>query len=106
MVLSNMRLVGFAKMLYTVIRSHISRDVYFQYPGGATPLGAMGHMSAGLELAESIEAGECPDPTHLFIAYGSGCSTAGLIVGMAIARKLRRGFRRPLNEFTLHRYFC
>lgn len=64
----------------------------------------MGHMSAGLELAESVEEGECPDPTHLFIAYGSGCSTAGLVVGMALARKVGRGLKRPLEEFTMHRY--
>jgi len=59
-------------------------------------------MSAGLELAESVEDGECPDPTHLFIAYGSGCTTAGLVVGLALARKMGRGFKRPLAEFTMH----
>eukprot|EP01127_Copromyxa_protea_P017033 TRINITY_DN5157_c0_g1_i1.p1 TRINITY_DN5157_c0_g1~~TRINITY_DN5157_c0_g1_i1.p1 ORF type:complete len:662 (-),score=97.78 TRINITY_DN5157_c0_g1_i1:20-2005(-) len=93
---------GMVKMLYTVLSAQLRNDTYFQYPGGATPLGAMGHMSAGLELAESVEAGECPDPTQLFIAYGSGCSTAGLVVGLALARKLGRGFTRPLEEFSLH----
>eukprot|EP01126_Amoeba_proteus_P062775 TRINITY_DN8583_c0_g2_i1.p1 TRINITY_DN8583_c0_g2~~TRINITY_DN8583_c0_g2_i1.p1 ORF type:complete len:653 (-),score=102.99 TRINITY_DN8583_c0_g2_i1:98-1933(-) len=95
-------LYGFLKMLLTVLSSHFRQDVYFQYPGGATPLGAVGHMSAGLELAESVELKELPDPTHLFIAYGSGCTTAGIVVGIAMARTLRRGFRRKLEEFTLH----
>ena len=32
--------------------------------GGSTPLGVLGHVSAGLELVDQIDAGELPSPRH------------------------------------------
>lgn len=61
---------------------------YFVPPGGATPLGALGHVSAALELAEQIRAGELPAPAHIILAVGSTCTTAGLLVGLPLARQL------------------
>ena len=61
---------------------------YLMPPGGANETGAMGHVSAALELCEQIEAGDCPLPKNIVLALGSGCTTAGLLVGFALAARL------------------
>lgn len=63
-------------------------------PGGATPMGALGYVSAGLELAEQIHAGELPRPSTIVVAAGSNCTTAGLLVGIALALRRGLGFTR------------
>ena len=62
-------------------------------PGGATPLGALGYVSAGLELAEQVHAGELPRPATIVVAAGSNTTTAGLLVGIALAVRRGLGFR-------------
>ena len=62
-------------------------------PGGATPLGALGYVSAGLELGLQIEAGLLPRPERVLIGVGSTCTSAGLLVGFAHAARLGVGFR-------------
>ncbi|MCA9516241.1 MAG: pyridoxal-phosphate dependent enzyme, partial [Myxococcales bacterium] len=60
-------------------------------PGAATPLGALGHASAALELAAQARAlGE--DPGAIVLPCGSTCTTVGLLVGTALARALGAGF--------------
>ncbi len=61
---------------------------YVMSPGGATPVGALGHVSAGLEIARQIESKELPAPAAIVLAVGSTCTTAGLLVGLAIAERL------------------
>lgn len=61
-------------------------------PGGATPLGALGYVSAGLELAEQVHRGELPRPARIVVAVGSNCTTAGLLVGLALATRRGLGF--------------
>ncbi len=53
--------------------------------GGSSPLGVLGHVSAGLELAEQIAAGQAPEPTHVVVPLGSGGTAAGLAIGFGIA---------------------
>ena len=60
-------------------------------PGGATPLGTLGYVNAGLELALQIAAGAMPPPRTIVLAGGSGCTTAGLLVGLAVAARLGVG---------------
>ena len=60
-------------------------------PGGAIPIGALGHVSAGLELAGQIAAGQCPAFRHLVVAVGSTCTSAGLVLGLALAKALGIG---------------
>ncbi len=67
-------------------RAH-PRD-YLIVPGGAVPLGALGHVSAALEVAQQVQVGLMPPPAHIVLAVGSTCTTAGLLVGLALARKL------------------
>lgn len=80
--------MGGLRMAWSVLRGAHG----WMRPGGATPPGAIGHVSEALEVAEQIEAGDCPPPTELILPYGSGCTTAGLTVGIALARHLGLGF--------------
>ncbi|MCA8914208.1 MAG: pyridoxal-phosphate dependent enzyme [Planctomycetes bacterium] len=65
-----------------------SKDTYLVPPGGANPLGALGHSANALEIAEQLHAGTMPTPKHLVVAIGSTCTTAGLLVGLPLAQKL------------------
>lgn len=57
-------------------------------PGGASPLGALGALSAAFELAEQVRAGELPAPGCVVMAVGSTCTTAGLLGGLLLAQRL------------------
>jgi D-cysteine desulfhydrase len=57
-------------------------------PGGATPIGTLGAMSAAFELAEQIAAGLAPPPRRIVLPVGSTCTTAGLLCGFAVAHAL------------------
>ncbi len=61
-------------------------------PGGATPLGAMGYVSAGLELARQVADNACPAPRRIVVGVGSTCTSAGLLVGLWHAARLGVGF--------------
>ena len=64
-------------------------------PGGATPLGALGYVAAGLELGMQIAAAGIDAPRRLYVGIGSTCTTAGLLVGLSHAARLGIGFREP-----------
>ncbi len=63
----------------------LTRNVHFIPVGGSTPLGALGHVNAGLELASQIEAGEMPAPRSIVLPFATGATMAGLALGLAIA---------------------
>lgn len=65
---------------------------YVMVPGGATPLGALGYVSAALELGQQVAAGLLPAPRRVIVAVGSTCTSAGLLVGLALAAHFRLGF--------------
>jgi D-cysteine desulfhydrase len=96
------RLVSLASVLelpfaMSLVRRRSRREGergYVMPPGGAVPEGTLGALSGGLELAEQIEAGLCPPPERIVLAVGSTCTTAGLLVGVALAARLGLGFRR------------
>jgi len=52
--------------------------------GGSSPLGALGFVNAGLELAEQVRAGALPAPEAVFVAYGTGGTAAGLALGLQL----------------------
>jgi D-cysteine desulfhydrase len=64
-------------------------------PGGATPLGALGYVLAGFELAEQVRAGALPAPRSVFVGVGSNATTAGLLLGFSLATRAGIGFARP-----------
>jgi D-cysteine desulfhydrase len=55
-------------------------------PGGSSADGQLGFVSAGLELAEQVRAGELPEPAELYVSVGTGGTHAGLVAGLALAR--------------------
>jgi D-cysteine desulfhydrase len=57
-------------------------------PGGASPLGALGALSAVFELAAQLRAGAAPPPACIVVAAGSTCTSAGLLAGLALAEHL------------------
>jgi len=54
--------------------------------GGSCWLGTVGFVSAGLELAAQIEAGDIKVPDRIYIANGTMGSVAGLALGLALAK--------------------
>ncbi len=65
---------------------------YLMVPGGATPLGALGYVSAGLELGGQIAAHQLPLPRRVIVGVGSTCTSAGLLLGLALAGHFSLGF--------------
>lgn len=65
------------------------QSVYWMVPGGATPRGALAYVSAAMELAAQVRAGELPLPAEIFVGAGSTCTAAGLLCGLVLAT--RRG---------------
>lgn len=53
--------------------------------GGTSPRGILGHINAGLELAEQVQAGALPKPDRVVVALGTGGTTSGLALGFAAA---------------------
>lgn len=71
------------------------RQASIMVPGGATPDGALGYVSAALELAQQVEAGLLPPPRTIVVGVGSTCTSAGLLVGLRAASVLGVGWREP-----------
>ena len=53
--------------------------------GGSSPLGTLGHVNAGLELACQIRDELLPCPARVVVPLGTGGTAAGLALGFAIA---------------------
>jgi D-cysteine desulfhydrase len=62
-------------------------------PGGATPAGALGYVSAAFELGRQVQGGLLPPPARVVVGAGSTCTSAGLLAGLALAARLGVGFR-------------
>ncbi len=78
--------------IWSAQRGHAPGRAVVMPPGGATPLGGFGYVSAALELAEQVERGELERPHRIVVAIGSTCTTAGLLVGVRYAARLGVGF--------------
>lgn len=55
--------------------------------GGSAPLGVLGHVNAGLELVEQIDAHLLPQPKYVIVPLGTGGTMAGLALAFAIAQR-------------------
>jgi len=64
-------------------------------PGGATEVGALGYVSAALELARQVDEGALPAPARIVIGVGSTCTSAGLLLGLRVAAELGLGWTEP-----------
>jgi D-cysteine desulfhydrase len=71
---------------YLLLRHHDGLGLpYFLPAGGSSPLGAIGYVEAGLEIAAQVAAGELPEPARIVTAVGSGGTAAGLALGLGLA---------------------
>lgn len=61
-------------------------DCYFIPVGGSVPLGAIGFVNAAFELQQQIAAGLLPKPDYIYLPIGSCGTTAGLLLGLALAK--------------------
>jgi 1-aminocyclopropane-1-carboxylate deaminase/D-cysteine desulfhydrase-like pyridoxal-dependent ACC family enzyme len=48
----------------------------------------LGYVSAGLELAQQVAAGLCPPPSIIVLPIGSAATSAGIVAGVSLARKM------------------
>lgn len=75
-----------ARMATLTARLRVAgRRPYVIGPGGSSPVGALGYLEAGLELAAQLDAGLLPEPEAIYLAAGSGGCAAGVAVGLAAA---------------------
>ncbi|MEV0033427.1 pyridoxal-phosphate dependent enzyme [Nocardia sp. NPDC050793] len=58
---------------------------YLLPAGGSSPVGLLGYVEVGLELAAQVAAGIMPEPSHIVTAIGSGGTAAGLALGLTLA---------------------
>lgn len=76
---------GPASALLLSLVARRARGVRWIPPGGASALGMLGHVNAGLELAAQVERDELPAPTRVVVPFGTGGTAAGIALGFAIA---------------------
>lgn len=68
------------------LRGRGARRPPYRIPGGgSSPLGAVGFVNAGLELAAQVRDGLMPAPDYLYVALGTMGTAAGLALGLAAA---------------------
>ncbi len=63
----------------------LTQRVHWVPAGGSVPLGALGHVSAALEMAGQLVRDGVPAPELIVVPLGSGGTAAGLLVGLALA---------------------
>jgi len=66
-------------------RAHRAERCMVIAPGGSDPVGTLGYVSGGVELAEQIEAGALPVPCEVHVAAGTLGTAAGLAIGLGMA---------------------
>ncbi|MFX1340340.1 MAG: 1-aminocyclopropane-1-carboxylate deaminase/D-cysteine desulfhydrase [Promethearchaeota archaeon] len=62
------------------------KDLYYIGSGGSTPLGTLGFVDAVFELKNQINNQKLPEPDYIFVANGSMGTTAGLTLGIKLAK--------------------
>lgn len=65
----------------------------FMPPAGTDPIGAMGYVECGLELAQQVCSAELPRPDFVHVPGGTGGVGAGLSVGLSLAGAEMEGVR-------------
>ena len=79
------RSVAEAYLRATLRRVRGAGHVHWIPAGGSVPLGALGHVSAALELADQLDGRALRAPDLLVVPLGTGGTAAGLLVGLAVA---------------------
>ena len=77
--------VSKALAYYYVIERIRRPGAYFIPMGGSSPLGTLGYVNAGLELALQLKRNELPKLQAIFVAAGTCGTLAGLLLGLKLA---------------------
>jgi len=85
------RMGGFIRGAIRLMRLCRPENVYRHAPGGTSPIGNVGFVNAGFEIAEQVERGEMPRPDYIHVAVGSTGTFAGLLYGTYLAGLAERG---------------
>lgn len=64
------------------LAARLDGDRYYIPTGGSSPVGTLGYVEAGLELAGQIGQGDLPEPDVVVVPASSGGTLAGLRVGL------------------------
>lgn len=59
-----------------------SDDMAYVPLGGSSPVGTLGFVAGGLELARQVDSGDAPHPDVVVVPASSGGTLAGLVVGL------------------------
>jgi 1-aminocyclopropane-1-carboxylate deaminase/D-cysteine desulfhydrase-like pyridoxal-dependent ACC family enzyme len=76
---------SYAGLPWRVLVARLRKGAAWIAPGGSSPTGTLGYVSAGLEIGEQVARGECPAPDVVYVALGSCGTVAGLWLGLAMA---------------------
>lgn len=57
-----------------------------------------GYVAAGLELAQQIARRECPAPSRVVLPIGSAATSAGILAGLSLGKRLGLGGAAPSLE--------
>ena len=71
-------------------------------PGGSSLVGALGHVNAGLEMAEQVARGEMPRPDVIVVGVG----TRGTIAGLTTAMKMLKWNVRIIGVRCVDAIIC
>ena len=63
-----------------------------------SPESLFGYLAAGLELHRQIAAGECPAPSRLVLPIGSAATSAGILAGLSLGKKIGVSHAAPALE--------
>jgi D-cysteine desulfhydrase len=77
--------VNLLEAVVRIVTSRVRGGARWIPVGGTSPLGILGHVNAGLELAEQVAQGALPAPERVVVPLGSGGTAAGLALGLWIA---------------------
>ncbi len=69
--------------------------------GGSNPLGTVGWVAGGLEIADQVHAGQLPEPDEIWVPLGSGGNAAGLLLGLRLAGLRSKVMAVRVVEFPL-----
>jgi 1-aminocyclopropane-1-carboxylate deaminase/D-cysteine desulfhydrase-like pyridoxal-dependent ACC family enzyme len=78
---------SWAALFKTIATPIMGRSAPYQIcpPGGSNPLGTLGYVLGALELAAQINAGQLPEPQKIFVPLGTGGTSVGIAIGLAMA---------------------
>ena len=79
-----------ADAYFRVALRRLRGRVHWIPAGGSSPLGALGHAGAAMELVAQLAREGIPMPQYVVVPLGSGGTVAGLLLGFAIAGVVTR----------------